>query len=89
MLRTAVGFNCHLASDSLSGGEAKRISIARALYCKDKPFVILDEPTGELDKKSSDKFFRYLPELLVGRTLILVTHNNKLPNWTQIHLEFK
>lgn len=75
--------------DSLSGGEAKRISIARALYSKDKPFVILDEPTGELDKKSSDKFFRYLPELLIDRTLILVTHNNKLPNWTQIHLEFK
>ena len=73
----------------LSGGEKQRISIARALYCKDKPFVILDEPTGELDKKSGDKFFRYLPELLIGRTLILVTHNHKLPNWTQIHLEFK
>ncbi len=74
--------------DILSGGESKRISIARALYQKNSPILVLDEPTGELDDITSRKFLSELPKLLYGRTLVLVTHNVEIPSWCDFHIEF-
>lgn len=57
----------------LSGGEWQKLSIARAHY-RNRDFVILDEPTGNLDPKAeADVFERYL-ELSQNKTLIMVTH---------------
>ncbi len=57
----------------LSGGEWQKLSIARAHY-RNRDFILLDEPTGNLDAKAeADVFERYLT-LSGGRTLVMVTH---------------
>jgi lipoprotein-releasing system ATP-binding protein len=63
----------------LSGGEAQRVAVARALI--NKPAVVLaDEPSGNLDSNSSAElhqlFFKLRDEL--GQTFIIVTHNQEL-----------
>jgi len=61
--------------NTLSGGQQQRAAIARAL-ANDPPLVMGDEPTGNLDSKSSDRVF-YLFEDLVGqgKTFMMVTHD--------------
>ncbi len=64
---------------NLSGGEQQRVALARALVLK--PHVLLaDEPTGNLDQKSSGQVHDMLMELNreMGMTLIVVTHNLEL-----------
>ena len=66
----------------LSGGERQRIAIGRALI--NQPKVILaDEPTGNLDRKTSDDILDLLWDLngRLNRTLILVTHDHGLAQW--------
>ncbi|MBQ6678300.1 MAG: ABC transporter ATP-binding protein [Clostridia bacterium] len=57
----------------LSGGEAQKISIARALY-KGAPFIILDEPTSALDPISESEIYSSLGEILKSRTAVFVSH---------------
>ena len=56
-----------------SGGQARRIAIARALL-KDAPMLVLDEPTEGLDAASERAVLRALDRLMAGRTTLLVTH---------------
>ncbi len=60
----------------LSGGEQQRVAMARALV-NDPPFIIADEPTGNLDKKNGDLIISLLLTLnkKMNRTVVLVTHN--------------
>lgn len=60
----------------LSGGEKIRVSIARSLI-KNSTCLILDEPTGQLDEKSSFKIYKILKELSNDILIILVTHDEK------------
>lgn len=59
---------------AISGGEARRIAIARALL-KDAPVVILDEPTEGLDPDTEALLLERLSRRLQGKTLLLITHS--------------
>ncbi len=61
---------------SLSGGEKMRVSLARALLL-DTPILILDEPTGQLDGKTTEEINALLKELSKDRLLLMVTHDEK------------
>lgn len=57
----------------LSGGQAQRIALARALLRK-SPLIILDEPTSNLDPDSEAEILRGLKEAASDRTILLITH---------------
>jgi putative ABC transport system ATP-binding protein len=62
----------------LSGGERQRVAIARAL-ANDPGIIIADEPTGNLDLKSSEEVMKIMKNLHdEGRTIIMVTHNPEI-----------
>lgn len=58
----------------LSGGEKQRTVIARAL-AKDSPIILADEPTGNLDVKSSREIAKLLKDVSKDKLVIVVTHN--------------
>lgn len=57
----------------VSGGEAQKIAIARALY-KDAPFLILDEPTAALDPIAEAEIYSRLDEIAGDKTVIFISH---------------
>ena len=59
--------------DSLSGGERQRIGIARA-FLHDAPFILLDEPTSNLDSLNEAVILKALREQSGGKTVALVSH---------------
>lgn len=57
----------------LSGGEAQKIALARAL-CKDAPFMILDEPTAALDPPSEYEVYSKFNEIAGSKTAVYISH---------------
>ncbi len=74
----------------MSGGQQQRVAIARAIV-NDAPLILADEPTGNLDTKTSIdvmEFFVNLNESL-GKTIVLVTHEPDIAEYTKRTLRFK
>lgn len=59
--------------EMLSGGEAQKVAIARALY-KDAPFVILDEPTAALDPLAEVEIYEKFDQMVKEKTAIYISH---------------
>ena len=71
----------------LSGGQKQRVAIARALITKPK-ILLMDEPSGNLDSKTSAKMFETISVIResFGQTIIVATHDTSLADKTDISL---
>jgi putative ABC transport system ATP-binding protein len=74
----------------LSGGQEQRVAIARAIV-SDPTFLLCDEPTGDLDRKSADEIMLLIEELVgkYNKTILMVTHDPLVAAraHTTLHLE--
>ena len=72
--------------DTLSGGEKQRIGIARA-FLHDTPFLLLDEPTSNLDSLNEGIILKSLKESRKNQTVVLVSHRKSTMNLADIIYE--
>ena len=75
--------------NQLSGGQQQRVAIARALV-GEAPLILADEPTGNLDTKTSEEIMGLLAGLNAeGKTVVLVTHESDIATYASRVLRFK
>lgn len=73
----------------LSGGQQQRVAIARTL-AQEADVILADEPTGNLDEKTSTEILKLLIDLnSTGKTIIIITHDNKIANHCKKILKIK
>jgi len=87
--RVGLSHRKHHKPFEMSGGQRQRVAIARALI--NKPSVILaDEPTGNLDSKTSKEIMLLLTELhQSGQTIVMVTHEDDIAKYAQRTIQMK
>ncbi|HJQ92957.1 MAG TPA: ABC transporter ATP-binding protein [Candidatus Thermoplasmatota archaeon] len=84
-----LGDRLHHAPRELSGGQKQRVAIARALAL-DPPIVLADEPTGNLDSKTSEEVMQLFVRLNAsGRTIIQVTHDDDMAAYGTRTIRFR
>lgn len=74
----------------MSGGQQQRVAIARAIV-NDAPLILADEPTGNLDTKTSIDVMEFFVNLNknLGKTIVLVTHEPDIAEYTKRIIKFK
>lgn len=74
----------------LSGGEQQRVAIARAL-ANDPRLVLADEPTGNLDSKTSKQILKLFRQLVDGgeRTVVIITHDREVAAQADLVIEMR
>ena len=76
--RVGLGSRANHLPSQMSGGQQQRVAVARAIAAR-PPVILADEPTGNLDTKSTREVMRILHELKdEGRTVIVITHDNEI-----------
>ena len=76
--RVGLGSRIHHLPAEMSGGQQQRVAVARAIAAK-PPVILADEPTGNLDTKSTKEVMAILHELKDEvRTVIVITHDNEI-----------
>jgi len=90
LVEVGLGDRASHKPSELSGGEQQRVAIARALV-NDPEVLLADEPTGNLDTKTSDIIFDLMTRLnnQRGMSMILVTHNLELAKRTNLKLRLQ
>lgn len=77
-------------SNQMSGGQQQRVAIARAIV-NDAPIILADEPTGNLDTKTSVEVMEFFVKLnsIGKKTIILVTHEQDIAEYAKRIVRFK
>lgn len=84
-----LGNRLYNRTNQLSGGQQQRIAIARALI-NDPDIILADEPTGNLDSKTSIEIMQIFQNLHEkGKTIVLVTHEHDIAAYAKKIVEFK
>ena len=76
--------------NQMSGGQQQRVAIARAIV-NDPPLILADEPTGNLDTRTSIEVMEFFVDLnkSMGKTIILVTHEPDIAQYCKRVVKFK
>lgn len=76
--------------NQMSGGQQQRVAIARAIV-NDPPLILADEPTGNLDTKTSIEVMEFFVNLNkeMGKTIVLVTHEPDIAQYCKRVVKFK
>lgn len=76
--------------NQMSGGQQQRVAIARAIV-NDAPIILADEPTGNLDTKTSIEVMEFFVKLnaVSGKTIILVTHESDIAEYCKRVVRFQ
>lgn len=76
--------------NQMSGGQQQRVAIARAIV-NDPPLILADEPTGNLDTKTSIEVMEFFVNLnkTMGKTIVLVTHEPDIAQYCKRVVKFK
>ena len=84
-----LGGRLHHRPAQMSGGQQQRVAIARAIV-GEAPIILADEPTGNLDTKTTVEIMNIFTELhKQGITVILVTHEPEIATWSERVLRFR
>lgn len=76
--KVGLGHRMNHEANKLSGGERQRVAIARAIL-GDPSIILADEPTGNLDSRSSESIVELIQDLnRAGTTLVVITHNPEI-----------
>lgn len=87
--RVGLGERLHHRPAQMSGGQQQRVAIARAIV-GEAPIILADEPTGNLDTKTTVEIMNIFTELHhQGITVILVTHEPEIATWSERVLRFR